>query len=191
MFLFRLFNRYLRASLKLQLLVLLLSLSLFDAAAADTLKQGDREKKMKAAIIYYIIKFVDWPQTTSSDLNICAVKDDVFANYLEPAVHDKAVHGRPLRVQLFESRAEFSQNIKSCNVIFFSTSESSNSEEMISFVKNINVLSICEDSELTWGSCMIQIFSSDNRARIAVDSNWLDKAGHKLASELLDLAVLK
>ena len=170
-----------------------LSLNLILAAAMDlpTARGQDAlpsEYQMKAAYLFNFTKFVSWPAQAlppgNSSLVIGILGDDPFEGVLDSTVQNKVIDGHPLAVRHIKSLAE----LKSCQVLFVSSSEKNRWPEIQSVLDGSNVLTVSEhwDGFLKDGG-MIYFFMSENRVCFGINDDAAKHAGLKISSKLLQL----
>ena len=76
---------------------------------------GELETKVKAAYVYHVLKFVEWPQA-GDNLRLCVVGTDAVATLL-PELNGKQIKDRALRVDADTA------DLGSCNAVFIGRSE--------------------------------------------------------------------
>jgi hypothetical protein len=105
--------RHGRASLIRMLLMLLLGC----AAPLAMAETNEREQKIRAAYLYHLAQFIDWPDThalkTSRHITICSTIASGFASYLQNLTQRKA-KGREIRLQ----EVDKGSMTDSCNILF-------------------------------------------------------------------------
>ncbi len=170
-----------------------LSLNLILAAAADLpAARGQEvlpsEYQMKAAYLFNFTKFVSWPAQAlppdDSPLVIGILGDDPFEGVLDSTVQGKVINGHPLAVRHIKALAE----LKSCHVLFISSSEQNRWPEIQSALDGANVLTVSEhwDHFLQDGG-MICFFMNENRVCFDINDAAAKHAGLKISSKLLQL----
>lgn len=152
-----------------------------------------RPAKIKAALVYYVLKFVDWPQMESQDalpLIMCKLGADNVSEQVREILATKEVKGRSVKV--VEVSAEGAPLPEKCNVIYFSTSVSEEVRSRINmtFKNESTLLTICEGQKNYSENCMVQIFEEENKARLSIDKARRTAAKLNISSELLELAVI-
>src|SRR4051812_7130384 len=109
---------------KATLFCLVLGLTLLRAsglAQVGTLKEYD----LKAAFLYNVAKYTDWPASAfvkpNDPIVIGVLGNDPFGETLDRIVRDRIINGHPLRVRRASGVAE----LKGAHVVFISPSETS------------------------------------------------------------------
>lgn len=155
-----------------------------------------RAGKIRAALVYYITKFVQGRNGTNGEkLEVCVIGQDQLSPYLPATFEGKKVAGKTAEVREHTADAANSDGIKGCHIIILGSAlENSRRNEVFANLKSIKEnlpLTICAVSEVQWGDCMIEIFELNNKARVAIDVEKLELAGFKASSELLEVSVVR
>jgi YfiR/HmsC-like len=145
---------------------------------------SSRVGRIRSALVYYVVKFVTFDSSVSQPIRLCIVGDDPLNAHIKGTLIGKSVVGRPIEVEMFEGW----QPSAECHVIFFA--ENSVDKSTLSTLPR-QLLTICAVSEVSWDSCIVQMFVSDNKARLAVDLDRARAHGFEVGSELLEVAVTK
>ena len=149
-----------------------------------------RVGQIKAAIVYNIAKFVEWPPS-AQPLEICMLPQDPFRSFIEAFTADKEVKGRKIKVSVVDLGKISREQKTVCQILFIGERFNDLKSKLNEILTMQGLLTICDVQSLYWGACGAQIFEDNNKARIAIDKEQLEKAGLKISSELLDLAILK
>ncbi|MFN8390447.1 MAG: YfiR family protein [Bdellovibrionota bacterium] len=177
------------------------------SALADTVE--DRSGKIRAALVYYLVKFVSLPEASSGStqsssedasagspsngpgapISLCVVGSDPLNGFIADTVRGKSARGKKIRVTFAERGS--SVLLQQCNVVFVGSDVLTNDRGFVEQLKNHPLLSVCSVERVQWGNCVMQLFAESNRARIAVDLPLAHRLGLKIDSELLEVAVLR
>ena len=152
---------------------------------------GARIGRIRAALIYYLVKFVDWPSLDDANINrnleLCLLGSDPLNHFLENTVRGKKIHNHNLVIR--EQRED--KIAQSCNLVFFSEEKVSLLREKQLVLGEESPLTVCAVQKPDWGYCMIQLYEKENRIRIAIDVDLAKRANYSISSELLEVADLK
>ena len=163
------------------LITLGLALS-WSAAGAASL-----EYQVKAAYLYKLLPFVDWPAGSlppaGAPLNLCVVGDDPFGSILDQAARNQQVNGRPLVVRRIATVSKSSD----CQVLYIAGSKRQSVADALQTVKGAPSLTITEVSE-TRGS-IIQFVVKEGRVRFTIDVAAAAENGLTISAKLLSLAL--
>ncbi len=143
---------------------------------------------MKAAIIYNVAKFVEWPAGALPD-----PAEPMVLGVLEsdPLAHDlgiltgKSLHGRRLAVKRINRSDEF----KKCQIVFFGPSSRKTAGSILTNLSGLPILTITDEAEnFTQGGSIINLVSETGKIRFQVNLREARRSGLKISSQLLKLA---
>jgi hypothetical protein len=168
-------------------LILVLWLGLGNVCAADS---QPSEYQLKAAFLYHFAQFVEWPPNafaeTNSPMIIGIMGQNPFAGGLEQAVQGKTINNHPLTVKEIHSPAEATNN---CHLLFISSSEKNRLPEIFAGMQGAAVLTVGETDHFTDAGGMINFVAQGNKIRFQINETATKKAGLKVSSKLLSLAL--
>ena len=149
--------------------------------------QGAREYELKAAYLYNFAKFVEWPAGTFSDDNapmiVGVVGEDPFRGSLDSVV-GKSANGR----QVVIKRLKATEDLKSCHVLFISSSEKKRLPLIVASIDGASVLTVGEMEGFTSNGGMIRLTMEDNKVRFEINAGTARRARLRISSKLLSLA---
>jgi len=163
-------------------LALIGSPNLYSQAAAPT------EYEVKAAYLYNLGKFVEWPAktaTASDSFSICVLGHDPFGPTLDTLIAKETINGKSIVVK----RLLKPQDAVSCHILFISSSEESRLKEILSTLDKANVLTVSDMPQFTKRGGMIQFVLDANRVRFEINLTSAERAGLTLSSQLLKVAI--
>ena len=162
------------------------SVDVAGAGSAQPVKIS-REYLIKAAILYNFAKFAEWPTAAFSNdiapLRICVIGDDPFGPALD-SLRGKTVRNRPL----YAARIAKVEDAAACHILFVSDSEKERLATILDAVGVLPILTVADMGQFTSSGGIIALKKVDNRSRIKVNIDAVEKAGLKLSSKLLRLA---
>lgn len=169
-------------------LILCLHIQPTTAHADDNLERASR---IRAALLYYIAKFVELSPVNGDSINICLVGSDSMEHILPSTVEGKLVSGFPIKVQT-KKTLTLVESISTCSLVFLGTLSESELTIVNSTLTKWEGLSVCsEHITTTLNQCVIRLFEENNKARIAVNRNRASKNKVTISSELLDVVLLE
>jgi hypothetical protein len=146
------------------------------------------EYKIKAAFLYNFIQYVDWPADAFADkrspLIIGVLGDDPFGPVLDETVTGESVHTRKLEVHRFRKVNE----VKSCHVLFISSSETSKLAATLAPLKGRSILTVAEMDGFTRGGGMIRLVTQQNKIRFRINVTSARQSRLTISAKLLQLA---
>jgi hypothetical protein len=151
------------------------------AAAAD----GYPEDAVKAAFLYRFAGYVEWPPETMADpsFTIAVLGDDGVVRELAHLLPGHSIKNRPARVKAIRSVKELGD----AQILYVGPGH--DSELSLTGIASRPVLVVTDhDGGLDQGS-EINFLLLERRLRFEVSLSAADRAGLKISSELLSLAV--
>lgn len=172
---------------RVYLLVLALVLCLPSAGWSQVAQPS--EYQIKAAFLFNFAKFVEWPPQAfanqDSPMVIGVLGENVFGDSLERAVRNKAINNHSLQFRVYHSLDE----ITNCHVLFISSSEEARYGKILDALNGLNVLTVSESDHFIDSGGMINFVLEDKRIRFQINNQAAQKAGLKISSKLLSLAI--
>jgi hypothetical protein len=163
---------------------LLAMLSLAGSAWA----QSEIELKVKAAFLFNFAKFTEWPPgklAAADSLVIGCFSDSEFATTLEATVEGKMFGLRRIIVK----RVSAADDLSACHMLFVGRSQDDNAAGLLARAKQMHVLTVGESPGFTERGGMIGFVLADGNVKFAINQQQADRAGLKLSSKLLGLAI--
>lgn len=161
-----------------------LGLSLSCSAAGAT----SLEYQVKAAYLYKLVSFVDWPAGAlpppGAPVNLCVVGDDPFGASLDQVAQNQQVNGRPLTVRRIATVSKAS----GCQILYIAGSKRQSVASALQTVKGSPSLTVTEASEAR-GS-VIQFVVKEGRVRFTIDVAAAAQNGLTISAKLLSLALM-
>lgn len=156
----------------------LLILALKVGAGGTALAQTS-ELELKAAFVFTLTKFVDWPTERLPDgapLRMCAVsRADPLAAALQPLA-GRPVRGHPLEIRIGATGAALAE----CHVLL--------NPPPLDGPPSPGLLMVCEQAGSTATGCHIELFIEDKRVRFEANLTRARQAGLQLSAQMLRLA---
>jgi hypothetical protein len=162
--------------------VMLALVATLPARAADRLS----EYQIKAAFLYNLAKFVQWPASAdpSDQLVVCVIGDDFFRGILHHLVRGKSVQAREIDVRGLRK----SDDLLACDIAFVSAMEARHTTDILLRVQPAGVLTVGETPEFLRDGGHVRFYVENNRIRVEIDAAGTDQSGLKVNSQLLSLA---
>ena len=146
------------------------------------------EYEIKAAFLYKFASFVEWPNKSFSSSNspivIGVLGQDPFGSVLDRTIEGKTIDGRRFAVK----RAAESADLKTCHILFISSSERTSIKKILSDVKGASVLTVGDVEGLVERGVIINFNVANNKVGFEINVNAAKRAGLKISSKLLKLA---
>jgi hypothetical protein len=146
------------------------------------------EYKLKAAMLYNLTQFVEWPNSAypnrRAPISLCVLGQDPFANSLTSTIPDEKVKGGAILVRHLQSETEF----PGCQILYISSSERKTTAHIFSTLSGSCVLTVGEMAQFAAHGGMIQFSLEDQHVRFDINLDAASRAGLKISSKLLALA---
>ncbi len=142
------------------------------------------EYQIKSAFIYNFAKFVDWPNKAKGNtLTLYVMGQDSFRDALD-TIEGKIIRGKTLKIEHVKSL----QNIKDGNLLFITSTEKHNLENLINSVHGLSILTIGDTKGFANRGVMINLYIEEERVRFEINVEAAIKEGLGISSKLLKLA---
>jgi hypothetical protein len=160
-------------------------LSVFGMSAAAQASAPSREYQVKAVFLFNFAQFVDWPPAVfaqdSDPLAICVLGNDPFGSYLDDIVRGEQVNSRRLTILRYHAPDE----IRGCQVLFVSKSESRNLEKTLASARAMDALTVSDADDFAARGGMIQLATENGKIRIKINVSAAKASSLTISSKLL------
>jgi hypothetical protein len=159
--------------------------------ASSALAEPSLEYPIKAAYLYKLAAFVEWPpsrfESPSSPLRICVIGDDPFKTVLDQAVTGVAIAGRPIQV----TRYDAAQPDMGCHIAYVAGSPAQSRADALKVLKGESVLTVTDRGRGDPGAeqGIVNFVLKDNRVRFEIDQREATLDHLALSGKLLSLAL--
>ncbi len=149
---------------------------------------GERgEYEVKAAFLTNFTQFVKWPAAAFADAGapfaIGILGDDPFGGELEKIAQTRTVTGRKIIIR----RGQRPEDVRNCQVVFFSKSERGRIVELIAGFQGANILTVGESAGFARQGGIIEFAPRGNTVGFVINAEAGRKAGLGISSKLLKL----
>jgi hypothetical protein len=155
-------------------------------ASAQTDQVGEYE--LKAAILYNLIRFVEWPPSAYADSQaptvLCILGQDPFGNSLKTLEQKKDASGRPISIRQLKNE----NGIRDCHVLYISSSERKTITQILTRLKGSSVMTVGEMSQFAVQGGVIQFTLEDKQVHFQINLDAVSRMELKISSRLLVLA---
>lgn len=146
-----------------------------------------REYQVKAAFLYTLLKFVEWPDGIAAGapppLCLAILGQDPFGDDLE-AVRGKIARGRTVVIRRYR-RVE---DVKECDLLFISASERGRLARILRQLQGSPILTVADQDGFCEAGGMINLVTARNRVAFEINVAAAQRAGLRISSQLLKLA---
>jgi hypothetical protein len=146
------------------------------------------EYELKAAILFNLTRFVEWPPSAFADpqasIVLCILGRDPFGSSLTSIVSKQTVNGRPVRIRHPQNGME----VRGCHVLYISSSERKTSAQIFSTLKGSWVLTVGDMTQFAAHGGIIQFSLEDQHVRFDINLGAAERANLKISAKLLSLS---
>lgn len=146
------------------------------------------EYAVKAAFLYKLAPFIDWPATTfaapDSPFTICVVGTDPFGPELDTTVGGRRISQHPVAVK----RLEKIDAVSDCNIAYMAGSKAQSVSDALAAVQGTPVLTVT-DSAIGQARGIVHLVLVRRRVRFLIDDDAAAKNGLAISSKLMRLAM--
>ena len=155
---------------------------------ASAQKDQVGEYEVKAAILYNLSRFVEWPPSAYADSQaptvVCILGQDPFGDSLKTLGQKQDANGRPVAIRQLKNE----NGIRDCHVLYVSTSERKTVAQVLTRLQGSNVLTVGEMSQFAVQGGVIQFTLEDKQVRFEINLDAASRMALKISSRLLVLA---
>jgi hypothetical protein len=166
-------------------IAVILGMEMIVPAAAQA--QTADEYQVKAAYMYNLAKFVDWPadafESPSQPIVFCVLGQTPLSQPLRDALAGKVVGQRALQ---FRQLADPKQ-AGDCKVLFISFPDKKRVREILDQVKSLHILTVGEADGFTEEDGIVRFYLDAGRVRLEFNLDAADDAKLHVSSKLLSL----
>jgi hypothetical protein len=160
-------------------------LAALGAGASAQASAPSKEYQVKAAFLFNFAQFVDWPSSAfvedDAPLVICVLGADPFGSYLDELVRGELVNNRRLMVRRFHT----SEDVKGCQVLFVSRSESKNLDKALASGKGMDALTVSDVDGFAERGGIIQLTTEGGKIRLKINVLAAKASSLVISSKLL------
>jgi len=169
-------------------LLLIAVLAVWTPTHAESDALVSKEYQIKAAFLYNIPKFVEWPATsfaTASDpIVIGLFGNSPFGNQLEIIVKDRKINGRDIVVKHITKV----DDVKTLHVLFLSAADDQQFATIKAVIQNSPVLMVGESTKFADAGGTVDFVLVGDKVRFEINMAAAERAGLKISSQLQKLA---
>ena len=151
--------------------------------------QDVTEPALKAAFVYNLAKFTEWPPEAVAlrPFSMCVLSDDAVGEALERIVKDRQLGGNAITVIKVTSLAV----PRSCHILYISGFSTEQTMKVIASLRGAAVLTVSNLSGFIESGGIAQIFFENGRIRFRIGRESALRASLQVSAKILTLAVQK
>ena len=147
-----------------------------------------KEYQVKAVFLFNFAQFVKWPSAAfhraDEPFQIGILGDDPFDAFLYETVRGEKIDGHPLIIRRY-SRVE---DIKGCQILFVSRSESGRMQSLLAGLRGRNILTVGDTDGFIQNGGVVGFFIEKNKIRFRISLEGAKRAHLSISSKVLRLA---
>ena len=160
------------------IITLLLSLLLMHGAQGFC-QPVYREEVVQSAILYSIVQFVEWPDTSfnsnNSPLRVCLFGEDLLQKELMKW-QERSYFGRPIEVIALQDFAELQKAMHQCHILYIADNKLRHSKQILSLTKSLPIMSVSDDDNFFKNGGIVSFVEVGGRVNFCLN---LDTAAKK------------
>ena len=154
---------------------------------AGELNGDAQEYQVKAAVIYRIAKFVEWPLSglEGGEISLCVIGEDPFGTGLE-TIEGRFVHGR----RLTPRRIDELSDLPACDIAFVTLGEEPRLEEICAVAQEHHVLTVADSAGFGERCVVVNLIPQGRRIGFELNYRAATRSRLRISSELLKLGTV-
>jgi hypothetical protein len=167
-------------------LILGILILIFHGAGVPSLAQD--EYQVKAAFLYNLPRFIEWPASATSgkSISIGIIGSGASADALESFCKGKALDGKPVLTR----RMRWDDELRGLHIVFVSDLESKKVQRVLEAASLVGALTVGDLEGFAEEGGVVNFFVADAKVRIEINTESASRAGFKISAKLLGLAKL-
>jgi hypothetical protein len=143
------------------------------------------ERAVKAAFVFNLTKYVEWPQP-NQELIVGINDDSPTAETLKKVLDGRNSESRPIRVLLFPSDAQLEQ----CNILYVGHSSPKKWRALLERVRKKSILTVGDSDSFAQDGGIVGLVTTGDHVQIQVNLVAAAEAHLKISSRLLNLSTI-
>lgn len=149
--------------------------------------QNIHKNDLKAAYLYKIIKFIEWPENAfsapDSTFNLCVIGENPFETYFY-GLMDQKIQGHTLHI---EHRSTY-EKLTECHMLYIAIAEKPIVIKLIKQLQYLPILTISDSPNFVKNQGMIGFIVQKNRIGFEINLNAALSSHISIRAELLEVA---
>jgi len=154
-------------------------------ASALAVAQLRDERAVRAAYVFNLTKYIEWP-VAGNELVIGFEGDRPTGEVFQKLIDGRTVDSRQIRVVLFPSDEE----LEKCHVVYLTDVEEKKTRNLLGKLGTRSVLTVGESPNFLRAGGVVGLVNSGDQIQIQVNVDAAQRAGIRISSRLLNLAVI-
>ena len=153
-----------------------------------TARAEPTEQEVKAALIFNITRFVEWPASSfaspTAPLVVAILGQDDVSDVLETMLRHKSVNNHPLEVRHVQSL----DDARKCHVVYVATSERRRADAILEVLRGTSTLTVADIEHFAERGGHFNLELQDRRVHIIANPTSAATSRLKISARLLSLA---
>jgi hypothetical protein len=149
------------------------------------LAQSHDERAVRAAYVYNLMQYVDWPDQ-KSDLVIGFEGDPANGEILRELLNGRTSNSHLIRVVLFPPPQDF----QSCNILYLGDGSARDMRRTLDSIRGKAILTVGDSEPFARDGGMVALVNTGDHIRIEVNLDATQRAGVRISSRVLNLATI-
>lgn len=157
------------------------------AAGAASAAEQVSEAQVKAAFLFNVVKFVQWPadDLPTDRIVIGLVARDSFRRTLEAVVNGKSVNGRAVVVRELQGNDDG----RGCHIVFVENAvDDVQKAVVLRRAREGGMLTVGETTQFMVEGGLVRLYVDGNQLRFQIDTVGVQLSGLKVSAQLMSLA---
>jgi hypothetical protein len=155
--------------------------------AQGAARQWANEYEIKAAFVYNLIPFIDWPEGAVGDRFIIGFAGEgPMAGALTSFFKNKRIASKPVEVRDVRTRDE----LRGCNILLLAYPDRSRTREALLQLQGTNVLTIGDGENFARLGGVVAFVPRENTFQLAINPHAAERAHIKVSSKLMSITKL-
>jgi hypothetical protein len=161
-------------------------LCISSGSQSDEKPLGLYEQKIKAGLVYNLIKYTAWPKTSvHQTLTICLLGGDPFDGYLSP-LNGRMAQQATISINQINKITEAGH----CHLLVIHKSQSNKLPELIEFLQTKNILTVSDMEKFSIQGGMVELATENSKITLYINNGNVTHNGLTIDERMLKLAKL-
>lgn len=146
----------------------------------------DRQGQFMAVYLFHFANFIEWPESSfnnNDSFNICINGKTEINKYIHE-IEGENVKGKKIKINKNVS----GEDIQNCQILFVSRAGVLKLNQIKDILQNNSILLVSDKQDYIRDGGMIEYFIQNNKLRVAINIDSVNKNGLRISSKLLRIA---
>lgn len=148
-------------------------------SAAFAAVDGGLETKVKAAYLYHLIKFVEWPSPSGEAFRVCVHGSETIGGMLGE-LSNRQVRDRPLKIEIEGDPAR-------CQLLYIGRGDK-DLPDLLARTRRLPILTVSDADEFARRGGIVGFYSEAGKIRLEINPEAARAANLRISAKLMELA---